>query len=90
MMDNQQQLKEITFGDKIYSTEDLTPRVINAFNVIFKLQAELNTLSYNLTVKQAAQAKLSSDLELLIKEDKIKPREKEQVQEAEVVEKETK
>jgi hypothetical protein len=66
------QVKEINFNGKIYEIESLTPRVINSFNNLVKLQSELNEIAYVAAVKQAAQKQMSLELEGMIKEDKIK------------------
>lgn len=66
------QVKEINFNGKTYEIESLTPRVINSFNNLVKLQGELNEIAYIAVVKQAAQKQMSLELEGMIKEDKIK------------------
>jgi hypothetical protein len=77
---NQQQAPQnITFNGDDYNVQDLTPRVANEFNTLFRIQNELNDLSYQIKKCQAAQTVLTEGLKEAIKEDKVKPLEKEQV-----------
>ena len=66
------QIKTIDFEGVQYSTEDLTPRVIEGFNMLIKLQGEVAEQSYQLRKSQAAQQGLSVEISAHIKEDKIK------------------
>jgi len=68
----QPQIKTVSFEGKNYSTEDLTPRVIEGFNMLIKLQGEIIDQSYQLKKSQAAQIGLSQEIRDNIKEDKIK------------------
>ena len=77
---NQQQAPQnINFDGDDYNVQDLTPRVANEFNTLFRIQNELNDLSYQIKKCQAAQAVITEGLKEAIKEDKVKPLEKEQV-----------
>lgn len=69
----QPQIKTVSFEGKNYSTEDLTPRVIEGFNMLIKLQGEIIDQSYQLKKSQAAQIGLSQEIRNNIEEDKIKP-----------------
>ena len=52
----------------------------NEFNTLFRIQNELNDLSYQIKKCQAAQTVITEGLKEAIKEDKVKPLdEKEQV-----------
>ena len=68
----QPQIKTVSFEGKNYSTEDLTPRVVEGFNMLIKLQGEIIDQSYQLKKSQAAQLGLSQEIRDNIKEDKIK------------------
>lgn len=77
---NQQQAPQnINFDGDDYNVQDLTPRVANEFNTLFRIQNELNDLSYQIKKCQAAQTVITEGLKEAIKEDKVKPLEKEQV-----------
>jgi len=77
---NQQQAPQnINFDGDDYNVQDLTPRVANEFNTLFRIQNELNDLSYQIKKCQAAQTIITEGLREAIKEDKVKPLEKEQV-----------
>jgi hypothetical protein len=78
--DNQQQAPQnINFDGDDYNVQDLTPRVANEFNTLFRIQNELNDLSYQIKKSQAAQTVITEGLKEAIKEDKVKPLEKEQI-----------
>ena len=77
---NQQQAPQnINFDGDDYNVQDLTPRVANEFNTLFRIQNELNDLSYQIKKCQAAQTVITEGLKEDIKEDKVKPLEKEQI-----------
>jgi len=69
----QPQIKTIDFEGVKYNTEDLTPRVIEGFNMLIKLQGEVAEQSYQLKKSQAAQQGMAEELSRSIAEDKIKP-----------------
>ena len=46
-------IKEINFDGETYLIEDLTPRVIDGFNMLAKLQQEIADISYQLKKCQA-------------------------------------
>ena len=75
MADND--LKTVNFDGFEYKIEDLTPRAIEGFNMLVKLQQEIANISYDLRVNQAAQKLISDELKVTLKEDKIKYVEKE-------------
>lgn len=75
MADND--LKTVNFDGFEYKIEDLTPRAIEGFNMLVKLQQEIANISYDLRVNQAAQKLISEELKTTLKEDKIKYVEKE-------------
>ena len=72
-MSEQQQIKTINFENENYKIEDLTPRVIEGFNMLIKLNQELADITYQLKKCQAAQVHTSEELKVIIKEDKISP-----------------
>ena len=75
MADND--LKTVNFDGFEYKIEDLTPRAIEGFNMLVKLQQAIADISYDLRINQAAQKLLSEELKTILKEDKIKYVEKE-------------
>ena len=75
MADND--LKTVNFDGFEYKIEDLTPRAIEGFNMLVKLQQEIANISYDLRINQAAQKLISEELKTTLKEDKIKYVEKE-------------
>lgn len=76
MADNE--LKTVNFDGFEYKIEDLTPKAIEGFNMLVKLQQEIANISYDLRVNQAAQKLISEELKTTLKEDKIKYVEKEE------------
>lgn len=76
MADND--LKTVNFDGFEYKIEDLTPRAIEGFNMLVKLQQEIANISYDLRINQAAQKLISEELKITLKEDKIKYVEKEE------------
>ena len=75
MADND--LKTVNFDGFEYKIEDLTPRAIEGFNMLVKLQQAIADISYDLRINQAAQKLISEELKTTLKEDKIKYVEKE-------------
>ena len=75
MTDNE--LKTVNFDGLEYKIEDLTPRAIEGFNMLVKLQQAIADISYDLRINQAAQKLISEELKTILKEDKIKYVEKE-------------
>ena len=76
MTDNE--LKTVNFDGLEYKIEDLTPRTIEGFNMLVKLQQDIAKISYDLKVNQAAQKVISEELKVFLKEDKVKHGEKEE------------
>tara|TARA_Y100000389_G_C17289382_1_gene427207 strand:+ start:365 stop:595 length:231 start_codon:yes stop_codon:yes gene_type:complete len=76
MTDNE--LKTVNFDGLEYKIEDLTPRTIEGFNMLVKLQQDIAKISYDLKVNQAAQKQISEELKVFLKEDKVKHVEKEE------------
>tara|TARA_R110002167_G_C12143947_1_gene600556 strand:+ start:91 stop:342 length:252 start_codon:yes stop_codon:yes gene_type:complete len=72
MTEEKQKIETVTFDDKIYSISDLTPRTIDGFNTLVKLQTEIAEQSYQLKKTQSAQFYISSEIKSFITEDKIK------------------
>jgi hypothetical protein len=73
-MENNNEIKTVTFDDNEYDIQDLTPRAIEAFNVLFKGQQNLNNLAMDVKLTQASIAALTGELKTILKEDKIKPK----------------
>ena len=71
MTDNE--LKTVNFDGLEYKIEDLTPRTIEGFNMLVKLQSAIAEIAFDLKVKQSAQLHISEEVKSFIKEDKIKP-----------------
>ena len=76
MADNE--LKTVNFDGFEYKIEDLTPKAIEGFNMLVKLQQDIAKISYDLKVNQAAQKVISEELKVFLKEDKVKHVEKEE------------
>ena len=72
-MENNNEIKTVTFDDNEYDIQDLTPRAIEAFNVLFKGQQNLNNLAMDVKLTQASIAALNGELKTILQEDKIKP-----------------
>ena len=73
MADNNE-IKTVTFDDNEYDIQDLTPRGLEAFNVLFKGQQNLNNLAMDVKLTQASIAALNGELKTILEEDKIKPK----------------
>ena len=73
MADNNE-IKTINFDGEEYDISDLTPRAIEAFNVLFKGQQNLNNLAMDVKLTQASIAALNGELKTILEEDKIKPK----------------
>ena len=86
MAEEAPKIETIDFDGKKYSVEDLTPRVIDGFNMLMRLQNEITEQAYQLKKSQAAQMMMSNDLKSNIKEDKIREVEEEVEEEVEVPE----
>ena len=72
-MENGNEIKTINFNGEEYDITDLTPRAIEALNVLFKGQQNLNELAMSVKLAQAANAGITVELNAILKEDKIKP-----------------
>ena len=72
-MENGNEIKTINFNGEEYDITDLTPRAIEALNVLFKGQQNLNSLAMDVKLAQAANANITAELTAILKEDKIKP-----------------
>ena len=71
-------IETVNFDGFEYKIEDLTPRTLEGFNMLVKLQQEIAKVSYELRINQAAQKQISEELKVAIREDKIKHVEKEE------------
>ena len=68
-MENNNEIKTVTFDDNEYDIQDLTPRAIEMFNVVFKAQQNLNNLAMDVKLTQASISALNSDLKTILKDD---------------------
>ena len=75
---NDNKIETVNFDGLEYKIEDLTPRTLEGFNMLVKLQQEIAKVSYELRINQAAQKQISEELKIALKEDKIKHVEKEE------------
>ena len=67
------EIKTINYNGEEYDIADLTPRAVEAFNVLFKGQQNLNELAMSVKLAQAANAGITVEINAILKEDKIKP-----------------
>ena len=74
------EIKTINYNGEEYDIADLTPRAVEAFNVFFKGQQNLSELAMSVKLAQAANAGITVELNAILKEDKIKPKVKIEVE----------
>lgn len=74
----QPELKILEFDGAKYEIDTLTPRVIEGFNILMKLQNEILEHAYQLKKTEVARAGISDEIKSNIKEDKIKTIENEE------------
>jgi len=74
------EIKTINYNGEEYDIADLTPRAVEAFNVLFKAQQNLTELATSVKLAQAASAGVTVELNSILKEDKIKPKVKIEVE----------
>ena len=65
------EIKTINYNGEEYDIADLTPRAVEAFNVLFKAQQNLTELATSVKLAQAASAGVTVELNSILKEDKI-------------------
>jgi hypothetical protein len=71
MSNEQQEVKEITMFDKVYKTENLTPRVVQSFVAIQRMDKEAQEANYE-SVKAASAVEFQKQqLQTMIEEDEI-------------------
>jgi len=75
---NDNKIETVNFDGLEYKIEDLTPRTLEGFNMLVKLQQEIAKVSYELRINQAAQKQISEELKIALREDKINHVEKEE------------
>ena len=75
---NGNKIETVNFDGLEYKIEDLTPRTLEGFNMLVKLQQEIAKVSYELRINQAAQKQISEELKIALREDKINHVEKEE------------
>ena len=74
------EIKTINYNGEEYDIADLTPRAVEAFNALFKAQQNLTELATSVKLAQAANAGVAVELNSILKEDKIKPKVKIEVE----------
>tara|TARA_R100001377_G_scaffold35105_2_gene19368 strand:- start:2616 stop:2861 length:246 start_codon:yes stop_codon:yes gene_type:complete len=77
-MSDETKIDSVNFNGEQYLLTDLTPRVMDALNLLIKLQGGIAELALDLKVKQSAQIYISEEVKNFIKEDKIKPNPKQE------------
>jgi hypothetical protein len=70
--DQGQTIDRLNFNGKEYMIADLTDRVKAGINILLKIQQELNNLSQEVRIQQAAQTEITKQITENIAEDKIK------------------
>ena len=71
MSNEQQEVKEITMFDKVYKTENLTPRITQSFVAIQRMDKEAQEANYQ-SVKAASAVEFQKQqLQTMIEEDEI-------------------
>ena len=75
---NDNKIETVNFDGLEYKIEDLTPRTLEGFNMLVKLQQEIAKVSYELRINQAAQKQISEELKIALREDEINHVEKEE------------
>jgi hypothetical protein len=71
MSNEQQEVKEITMFDKVYKTENLTPRITQSFIAIQRMDKEAQEANYQ-SVKAASAVEFQKQqLQTMIEEDEI-------------------
>ena len=72
MAEEAPRIETIDFDGDQYAIDSLTPRVIEGFNMLVRLQQDVQGQAYELKKSQAARVSVSEELKAMIKEDKIK------------------
>ena len=70
--DQGQTIDRLGFNGKEYMIADLTDRVKAGINVLLKIQQDLNNLSQEVRIQQAAQTEITKQITANIEEDKAK------------------
>ena len=68
----QDEIQTVSLDGAKYGVKDLTPRVIEGFNMLVKLQAEIKEQAYEMQKLDAAQTVTIAQVKQFLKEDKIK------------------
>ena len=85
MEDERKEITEVTMFDKVYKTENLTPRVTQSFVAIQRMDKEAQEANYQ-SVKAASAVEFQKQqLQNFLEEDKIEA-EADTIEEAEVSE----
>jgi len=75
----QDEIQTVSLDGAKYGVKDLTPRVIEGFNVLVKLQAEIKEQSYEMQKLDAAQATIIAQVKQCIEEDKIEEHKEDEI-----------
>ena len=62
----------INFDGKQYDIAQMTDRVADQFNMLVRLQSEWQDANFNLRMIEAAQKTTVTELQVFLKEDKVK------------------
>ena len=73
MAEDTPKIETINFDGNAYSAGDLTPRVVDGFNTLVRLQQDVQEQAYQLKKSQSALGAISAEIKAMITEDKIKP-----------------
>ena len=73
VQDSNPQIEAVNFDGDRYAVDDLPPRVLEGFNMLVRLQQDVQEQAYQLKKSQGAQTSVSAEIKGMIKEDKIKP-----------------
>jgi hypothetical protein len=71
MSNEQQEVKEITMFDKVYKTENLTPRITQSFIAIQRMDKEAQEANYQAVKAASAVEFQKQQLQTMIEEDEI-------------------
>ena len=75
----QDEIQTVSLDGAKYGVKDLTPRVIEGFNMLVKLQTELKEQAYEMQKLDAAQTMVISQVKQFIEEDKIKEHKEDEI-----------
>ena len=71
MSNEQKEVTEVTMFDKVYKTENLTPRIAQSFVAIQRMDEEANEANYQAVKAASAVEFQKQQLQTMIEEDEI-------------------